>query len=192
MDYFRIELCPTEDKSLCVLEDGPEGTQPFGYCMARGESALGDYPPDAKWYMTRRWPGIKLASLLANTANLLVVNRALKDAIAGLGVPVESYGFALYDHKKRLASRDYFIVNPLGTHDVLDLKASTIEWSPDDPTEVVDVEEMVLDIRKLKAAPPLLRVKEDPEAILVERAAARKLAALKPTNFYLREVSQSP
>jgi hypothetical protein len=191
MDYFRIELCPSVDKSLCVLEDGPEGTQPFSYAMARGETAAADYPADAKWFMHRRWSGIKLASLIANTANLLVVHKSLKGAIHKLGVPVESYGFALYDHKKRLASRDYFIVNPLGRHDVLDLKASQIEWSPDDPTAVVDVEEMVLDPRKIAKAPPLLRVQEDPEAILIERMAARKLAALDPTNFFLREVRQS-
>jgi hypothetical protein len=153
VDYFRIELCPTGDESLCVLAEGPEGTQPFRYCMARGETAAAEFPRDAKWLMTAKWPGIKLASLLANTANLLVVHREIKDALAKIGVPMESYGFALYDHKKRLASRDYFIVNPLGTFDALDTRASSITRSKRVPGEVVSVDEMVLDPRKLKGAP---------------------------------------
>lgn len=191
MDYFRIELSPSEDKGLCVLPDGPEGTQPIRWAMSHGESVAAEYPKGARWTMTPKYPGLKLATLLANTGNLLVVHRDLKDAIAKLGVPVESYGFDLHDHKKRLASRDYFIVNPLGTYDALDPKASRITWSSRVPGEVVQVDEPVLDPKKLVDAPPLFRVKEDPLLILLSEAAVDALSELDPTNVYLEPVRKA-
>lgn len=188
MTYFRIELCPLKDGDLCVLADGPEGTQAFGYAMSRGESAAARFPKDAKWVMARKWSGSKLASLLSNTANYLVVHRELRDVFAKFRIPMESYGFDLYDHKKRLASRDYFIVNPLGTVDVLDTRKSKIIWSKEAPGEVVAIDAMVLDPAKLAKAPPILRVKEEPRAILFEQAVADALGELELTNVYGEEL----
>jgi hypothetical protein len=158
--------------------------------MAKGKSALAEYPHDATWFMSDRWPGIKLPSIVNNTASLLVVHADVKRVIESLGVPVESYGFTLYDHKKRVASTEYFIVNPLGTFDCLNLPKSEIKYSKSYPDEIIRIKKYVLDPRKLEAAPPLFRIKESPRAIVFSQEAVNRLREANPTNAYFYKLDQ--
>jgi hypothetical protein len=191
MNFYRINQSPDIDLvTECVLDGQPEDTQHFRYKMAKGKSALAEYPHDAKWFMSDRWPGIKLPSIVNNTASLLVVHADVKRVIESLGVPVESYGFTLYDHKKRIASRDHFIVNPLGTFDCLNLQKSEIEYSTEYPDEIIGIDRYVLDPRKLEAAPPLFRIKEDPRAIVFSHGAVNRLRDVNPTNAYFYKLDQ--
>lgn len=191
MDYFLLNLCPTEDVSLCILEGSPDGASLLASKMATGRSIAGRYPANPSWPMGKSFPGMKVASLVASTAGLLVVARPLFDVLSATGVAMESYPFTLLDHKKRVASRDHLIVNPLGTLDCLNLKKSSIEYSPDDPDEVVDLETPVLDPRKVAAAPPLFRIKENPRAVVLSHELVDKLRPLNPSNLYLIKIEQS-
>lgn len=94
---------------------------------------------------------------------------------------------AIYNHKGRLASSDYFIVNPLGTVDALDLERSQIEWLGSD---IVEIEKRVLDPEKLKGAPDLFRLKEEPSAYVISQRLIAKLTPPPPTNFYVQRLEQ--
>jgi hypothetical protein len=192
MNFYRINKSPDVDLvTECVLEGEPERTQPIGYKMAKGKSAAAEYPRDAKWYMSDQWPGIKLPSILNNSSTFLVVHADVKRVIESLGVPVESYGFTLYDHKKRIASKDHFIVNPLGTFDCLNLQKSEIKYSKTHPDEIIRIFRYVLDPRKLESAPPLFRIKEDPRAIVFSQEAVNRLKReANPTNAYFFKLDQ--
>jgi hypothetical protein len=191
MDFFRINTSPTVDMSYCILHREPEGTNMYTHRMGKGY-AMGDkYPQDAKWYMSDKFPGIKLPSLIANTGTYIVVERRLKEVFERTGVPMECLPFTLYDHKKREASRDYFILNPLGTFDCLNLEKSEIEYSKEVPGEIVGIDKYVLDSQKLRSAPDFFRIKEDPYVKVLSHKLVDELRQLDPTNVYLTRMEQA-
>jgi hypothetical protein len=107
--------------------------------------------------------------------------------------PMECLPFTLFDHRRRVASRDYFIINPLGTFDCLNTSKSEIVYSDDPPGEVVAVRKHVLDPRKVGAAPDIFRVKEEPEMIVISARLATQIKKLDPlpTNVYLIKLEQA-
>jgi hypothetical protein len=190
MKFFRIDKLPMEDKAYCILKSGPKGCDRINYKMACGEPAAAEFPPDARWSMTKAYPGIRVPAVIANTARLLVVHRAVKDVMAGSGVAMECLPFTLLDHKGRVASKDHFIINVLGTYDCLDLEKSEIVYSDTDPDEILDVEEYVADPRKLEGAPALFRIKEDPYETVISHRLLDELRPVDPTNLYFHELDQ--
>jgi hypothetical protein len=189
MDYFSIDTRPTEDPSLCVLRTTPEGTANYAHRMARGFPMGADYPADAKWYMSDKSPGIKLASLVAAMPAILVVHRDLKEVLEATGAPMECLPFTLYNHKKRVASRDYFIVNPLAVVNCLNLQKSEVSWS-EDGQDILQIYEPVLDPAKLPDVPPVFRIQEDRQCIVLGDGVVARLNALAPTNVYLTRLRQ--
>lgn len=189
MNYFLINLTPLADKSYCVLGDLPDNLLGFSYRMSRGIAMGKDYPKDAQWRMSDEFGSIKLPSLIANTDTILVVERKLKDVFESTGVEMECLPFALINHKGRVASQDYFIVNPLGNRDCLNLEKSDISWMGD---EVVSLRTPVLDPDKLKDAPDIFRIKEDREMLVISHQLADALKQVNPTNVYLVKVEQAP
>ena len=190
MDYHRLHTTPGADSTLCILERSPEGTERNGYKLADGEAIGSAYPASPNWDMSKDFPGLKVASLVDSTARFLVVRGDLKDVIAATGVPLEALPFVLVDHKGRVASRDHFIVNVLGTRDCLNLDRSDIKWSTEVPGAVVRVKKLVLDPKKLEGAPDIFRVREDPPAIVVSDRLAARLRALTPSNLHLLRLDQ--
>jgi hypothetical protein len=188
MTYFLINNAPLEDEDYAFLEQTPEGTLAIDYKMATGEPMGKDYPERARITMDAAHPGIQLADLVGNSCGLLIVSRRVKEGIERVvTAPVEYLPVAIYNHKKRLASKDYFIINPLGTLDCLDLDRSEITWSDG---EVVDVDVFVLDPKKLDGAPDLFRIKEDPRTYVMSKRLVKELVPLDPTNFLVDELAQ--
>ncbi len=185
MDYYRINLMPSVDSSLCFLDYPPKGTGMFTHRMAGGHAMGEKYPADAQIYMDDRNPGTKLSSLIGNTNRFLIVRREIKEVLEKTGVPLECLPFTLFDHKKREASRDYFIVNPLGTFDCLDLQRSEIVYDDEEPHEIVRVKKPRLDRKKLENAPGLFRIQEIPHAYVISARVAAEIQKLQPTNFYV-------
>lgn len=186
MRFFSLDLIPSEDPSICFLDSVPEETRAFRYKMAQGYEVGAAWPSDARVYMSEEYPGFKLASFIGNTQSQLILSAPVKAVIEQFGVPkVEYLPLAIYNHKRRLASSDYFIVNPLGTLDCLHLQKSVIKY---DGTDVIAVKRMVLDARKVATPPGLFRVKEDPYTYVFSEHLVAELVKLKPTNFYFHEL----
>jgi hypothetical protein len=187
MNYFQINLMPRENSEYCFLHAYPEGLGIHTYKLAEGEPVGAEYPTDACIYMDPKEKGIELPSLIGNTCSMLLVDRPTKEVIEQINKAQTQYlPVKIYNHKKRLASADYFIVNPLGTYDCLDTKQSGIEY---EDGEVVDVDEeaLVLDRKKMKKAPALFRVREDPGIYVVSEDIVDAWIALepRPTNVNL-------
>jgi hypothetical protein len=131
-------------------------------------------------YMSSRFGGMALPDFVSNTRGLLIVHRRVTEVFRRINEgPTEYLPLAIYNHKRRLASPDYFVVNPLGTHDVLDLKASDIEWSDGD---VVKIRKMVLDPKKTSKAPDLIRPREASRRYIISKTIATELRKLDPPN----------
>jgi hypothetical protein len=104
---------------------------------------------------------------------MLIVHREVKDVIAEVNEgPTEYLPLRIYNHKKRLASDEYFIVNPLGAQDCLDLSASKIEYMG---KKIVAVKSIVLDRKKLEKAPDLFRVREDTTVYVASQRLLKRI-----------------
>jgi hypothetical protein len=190
MRFYMIDgLGDPNDEDRCVLFNSVEGIGLGDVGLHTGEPVWPRYPKDARIYMSKESPGIKLSSVLGNVKNFLIVSRDFKEAVEKLcGDKVEYLPFTLYDHRKRVHSRDYFILNPLGTFDCLDLKKSDIQWGKAEPDKVIRVREPVLDRAKMKDAPQLFRVAQEPTTYVVGVELAREIYDRDFTNVIWTEL----
>jgi hypothetical protein len=151
------------DRSLCFLTNFVDGLEQQSHKPALGRPLAPFFPEDARIYMDEDHPGVKLSSLIGNSCTIIIVAKPLQEVIEQhcRTVNIEYLPVSIYDHRRRLRGKDYFIVNPIGSIDCLDREASTIEWDPDDPTGVIAIDEYVLDRDKVASAPQLFRVDLD-------------------------------
>jgi hypothetical protein len=177
------------DPDLCILHTLVEG---LGMDVARvglGERVGNLYPADARIYMSEDSPGIKLSPLLGNTRNTLIVSSEMRAVIEKhCKNEIEYLPFTLYDHRKRVYSRDYCIVNPIGTFDCVDFQASDVRWSKKDPTKPSRIRAHVLDRKKVESAPQLFRVDHDPMTYVLRYELAKEISDRRFANVYWKEL----
>jgi hypothetical protein len=187
--YFKINILGNDqDRKLAFVDEAVQDC-PDAYRVVQGRAYGADYPADARIYLQRESPGIKLSSVLGNTVGYLIVNTTVKTIMQGLDLGnVEILPFTLYDHKKRSLSKDYWIVNPVGTVDCVDRSASVIKLLDGDPKQIIAVKKFVLDSKKLATAPDLFRVPEEPQHYFVSQRIPMALQGKGITNFYIEEI----
>ncbi|MCY1078316.1 hypothetical protein [Archangium lansingense] len=184
MQFFQLStLGDMKNPELALTWGTPEGMEMRGYTLGRGKPATPHYPKRARVSLREDHAGIQLSSLLGNADNYLVVHKDVKQVIAEhcQGVEVEYLPFDLYDHRKRLYSRDYLFINPIGTRDCLEPVASGVEIGPEGG--VIHVAQCVLDPKKAEALPALFRPVEKPAAYIVSQPLAEALRARGFTNI---------
>ncbi|QDE98869.1 hypothetical protein BHS05_25220 [Myxococcus xanthus] len=189
MKFFNIEtLGDPNDEGLCMLHDVVERTERDSWRYKKGERLHPVYPPDARICMSRESRGIKLSDIIGNTEGMLIVSKALREAIERhcQGVDIEYLPFTLYDHRKRVHSQDYCIINPIGSLDCLDEAASEVRYGSEG--SVIDLGELVLDRTKVENAPQLFRVKQRPNKYVVGVELAREIYDQDFTNILWSEL----
>ncbi|WP_437995567.1 DUF1629 domain-containing protein [Sorangium sp. So ce185] len=188
MRYYKLDtLGDTRDRDLCLLEDEPKDMGLEGYYLAMGKPARDHIPADLSISMSEDYPGIVTASLIGNFNNYLLVSTAMKEIIEQhcAGLDIEYFQFALINHKGRVHTRDYWIVNPIGAYDCLDFGASKIKYSGSD---IVSIKERVLSAAKLAGAPSLFRIARDVQTYVVAEPLAEAFRAEGFTNVVLKEM----
>lgn len=190
---MRFRLLETmgnaNNRDLCFLTRFVESIEAKSWCTHHGERLSPFYPEDARILMSPEHPGIKLSALLGNERSMLIASPGLKEAIQKhCKNEIEYLPFTLYDHRKRVFSEDYSIINPIGTFDCLDLKASDIAWSQKEPDRVLRIREYVLDRAKMQAAPQLFRIDKNPSVYVIGRELAREIYDRKLTNILWTEL----
>ena len=193
MKYFQINtLGDSRDKALAFISSSVENMGLYDYTITEGERAARYFPEEAEIYLQPNDPGIKLTDFIGNAISCLIVNTAIKDTIieyCPVGeVEIEMLPFTLINHKKRVHSTDYWIINPIGTFDCVNRSASEIEFLDD---EIVGVDKYVFDPKKLENAPHLFRVPEDPTEYFISQNLAKAFQEKQFTNIFLIEIEQS-
>lgn len=187
--YFQWNLIPRDNPDYCVVHERPDGMGAEDYRLGQGEPTTGVYPEDARIYMSDEESGIELPSFIGNTSSMLLTDHALKDAIAAVcgAKGFEYLPVSIYNHKKRCASDDYFIVNPLGSFDCLDQAKSVVKYLDG---QVVNVKKIVIDAKKSEKLPPLFRLQQRPQVYIATDALVRKLVntSPRPTNVFFTEL----
>ncbi|MCY1082650.1 imm11 family protein [Archangium lansingense] len=192
MRYYLIDLMPEDNPDFCFLDSYPEGLGLKTYKLGKGQPLKDDYPADARIYMSDKEKGIQVPDLVGNSRSMLITSQRVKEVIERVNQgPTEYLRVAIYNHKKRVASPDHFILNPLGVVDCLNLRASEIEYFQG---KVVHVDRLVLDPGKLEKAPELFRVRENSRAYVISDRIVDEVEKLRPgvSNFWLEELDQEP
>jgi len=186
-----IALAGRESPEFCFLHDSPEGFHSKRRRLTQGEPAGDDFPSDARIPMSDEESGIVVPDVVGNNRGFLIVSARLAQAIEPLALPVEVLPVSILNHKGRVASKDHFILNPLGSHDCLDLATSEIKYLEGD---VVEVKKYVFAPSKLKTLPHMFRVKEWPRTIVLADDVLKAWLTLdpEPTNLVIETAEISP
>jgi hypothetical protein len=108
----------------------------------------------------------------------IVVSKRVMEFLQSKKLPgVEYLPVPIVNHKGRIASPDYFIVNILAIQDCLDLKQSMPMYNHINKTEIDEVKQMVLDEKKIDSSFPLFRLKNYFPPVLVEAGLAEEIKA---------------
>ncbi|PTL83417.1 imm11 family protein [Vitiosangium sp. GDMCC 1.1324] len=192
MRFFLLDvLGNVNDRSRCVIHDFVKGIEMSAWKVGAGKRVGAEYPQDAKIYMSKESPGIKLADQLSTVRNMLIVSSKFRALIEKHATnDIEYLPFTLYDHRKRVYSQDYSIINPIGTFDCLDFKASSIVWEDEakQSGRIVSLQKRVLDRKKLENAPQLFRIDQAPDSYVVRLELAKEISALKLSNVFWSEL----
>jgi hypothetical protein len=179
-----------DDEKLCFLDEFVDGINMDAWRVREGAPLEQAFPKDAKLYMSPEYRGVRLADLVGNTSGMLLVSTPFKEAIEKhcKELKIEYLPVTIHDHRKRPHGKGYFIVNPLGALDVLDLKKSDIEWDDERPAEAIKVREPVLDRKKIARAPQLFRIDKDPGVYVIGVELAREIYDRNFTNVFWTEL----
>lgn len=193
MPYCMLKgIGDASNERLCFFDDVPKGTQGESFRYRMGLEWGADYPEDARLYMERKHPGVRLTSYIGNTMGLLLVSKELRELLERhcSGEGFEYLPVTIYDHKKRPYSSDYTIVHALGTVDCADERKSVITYTSSGKISLV--KKLVISEKKVKEAPPLFRPLVKPGKLIFGPALVEEIRKGKFTNVTLEELESTP
>jgi hypothetical protein len=168
---------PVFREGFCVcgklegFKDAPE--------LKRGMSAAHYFPDDARFSMNPEFPkDIKLGDCIDNRGGFLLVSKPFKEMIETADVRnVEYLRVTILNHKGRVASNSYFIINPLSVFEAIDLERSIIRWNNIDPELISSCDRLVLDGDKIPPDAAMWRLKSLPTHVMVRRDLVEEIQA---------------
>ena len=190
MNYYLLNLLGDVNDSnyddYCFAGGSPSGLDEFVRYPEEGIALSKNYPEDP-WTVTIKLDedrqGIKLSSYIGNTnGNLIVKKDALLIMQKFILGECESFPFTLINHKNRVHSKDYLLVNPLGTFDCLDFEKSKLMWESDH-SAIGMIMEYVLDPHKLGKVPDLFRIEKSTIDYVFSERLVNALREASCTNF---------
>jgi len=146
--------------------------------LEEGVSRSDNWPDDISCRMSKEYPKqIRLADNL-DALGLVVISQRLKTMVEAKASKnrIEYLPVRLINHKGRVASKDYWILNPLDIWDCIDVDKSGVTWNKIDPTTITSCDQLVL---KPRAIPPhfvMFRMKYWPKNIVVKRSLIEEAA----------------
>lgn len=142
-------------------------------------SLAAEWPADASAKMS---PDFKRQIRLADSlkSRHLVASLAMKQALeaASAVTKVEFLPLTVINHKGRVASRDYFVVNALQVVDCIDVKASKPVYNDIDPESIMYFKKhLVLNEEAIPKTAKLFRAKHYTTRTLMRRDVAERMKA---------------
>jgi hypothetical protein len=191
--YFSLSLAADyNDKELVFLDREPLELVQHGHRLATGERMGDDYPQIVRFVMQLGRPGLRLTTLIGNSVNYLIVHKALADIVKNANCgEIEIWPMEIINHKGRCHSKDYWIINPIGTIDCMDEKASEVTRAKSTPGRLLSIEKLVLREDRLTNAPDIFRVRDHID-IIISSTLGKSLQGHGFTNIYLEEHEVTP
>jgi hypothetical protein len=144
-----------------------------------GESVPPDFGQPIQYRMSDLFPDDIALSDNYVVAGQIVVSRRLRDALETSlpGHHIQYLPVSIVNHKKRLASDEYFIVHSLDVFDCIDVAKSGVQWNPLDKNEITLCKRLVIKADAIPATMMLFRPKHWGSRMLASESLAKKLTA---------------
>ncbi len=137
------------------------------------------WPEDVSFTMSPRYPkDIKLSDNLYG-GNYRVVSTRLKEALEPLAgnSNIEFLPVSILNHKERVASKEYFIINPVDVFDCIDQKKAQVVWNAIDESVISSVKELALKKDVIPKDSMVFRPKYMSKTIVVRDQVVDQLSA---------------
>ncbi|WP_434391784.1 imm11 family protein [Melittangium boletus] len=176
MSYFILQGDDTNGE-YCQIWKFPSG-MPHIHRPSCGIGFASDYPEGMTFSMAPEVPAIRVADVIPNTFGYLLVSGRLKELLAQHATePIEFLTFTLLNQRGRVASKDCYIANVLGTRDWADIDKSVgARFTTPEGTRQFNrirrlylKDEMVIptvNMFRIAAMPKLILVREDLKALM--------------------------
>lgn len=176
MDYFIIK--ENYDDGNVYINDIPEGLL-RQYQLLKGLSRVADWPSDlSARFSDNRSEGMKLTDWVSTAFGWLLISGRFKQLLEEAGAPGTEYlPIKLKNHKGRLASSDYWIVNFLRLGDAVDRERSAFEVDAADDDKIFRFDRLVLLDEVEARGPVIFRLKEQPVLIMVREDLVARIQA---------------
>ncbi len=162
MDYYVLR----EDETIedaAVITEHPEDIDIDAFEFDEGMSLQARFPQPALYQMSSLFPDSRiLYDLQSNTMGLLVASQRLQTVFESAGEgKIEFLPIQLMNHRGKIESDQYAIVNVLDVIDCMNHNESIVEYSSLDPEELITIKKLVLDESKIPPQIHLFRLKQD-------------------------------
>src|SRR5262245_53011782 len=161
------------------------------YKLMKGESVAKEWP-DVSMRMDPDFKKkIKLSDNLLNPVNIIVASKKLCDFFRSQRVPnIEYLPVTIYDHKKKVASKEYSIANLVTTQDCIDTKKSEVTWNKIDPHYISSMKQLVFNEKKIAEDAVLFRAEHLKTLIFVRTDLAQAVTNAGFTNIKFWKLSE--
>lgn len=185
---WRTDLQP----QFCVLTDVRNVPDPWE--LGLGVPRAAGFAPDAFFEMDPQFPkALVLPDNASNLTDLVVVSTPVKEILERAAPPtVEFLQVRIQNHKGRTAAEAYWIVNPVGSIDCIDVDQSEIVWNALEPTEISSCMRLVIDEDRIEPGTQMFRAKHLPYEVFVHRALAEELEGSGATGIRFLQIDEYP
>jgi hypothetical protein len=177
-------------EGFCVITS-PEGTKHRG-TLLKGIALADQWTDDVVCRMDPDYPkDIQLSDNLYGSS-YLIVSRQLKESLVALtgSSNMEFLPVSILNHKDRVVSDEYYILNVLDKFDCIDQAKSVVEWSEINPNAISSCDALILKEDVLPENAVIFRPQFLLSTILVKREIATKLLASGLTGLAFLEPSK--
>ena len=166
------------DETHVRIQDRPREVE-RKYELLQGVPRLETWPESVVLdFSKHRAEGLFLPDTVDNAFGWILVSGACKAALDA--VPdddVEFLPVTIRNHRGRVASDDYWIVNVLRLVEAVDRQRSEFEPDAADPSQIFRIDRLVLDPSVVADGPPLFRLAERPRLVLLRADLAEQVEA---------------
>lgn len=189
MPYFVIK--EAYDEGNVYVSDIPDGLV-RKYQLLQGISRLAGWPPGlAAQFSKDRAEGMRLTDWVPTPFGWLLISGRFKAILEAMGAPnVEYLPIKMVNHKKRLASPDYWIVNFLVLIEAVDRSRSVFDVDAAEDDKIFSFDKLVLLDAVESKGPLIFRPKEAPRLVLVRSDLAERIQGDGLTGLKLTPTSQ--
>lgn len=162
-------------EGFCVIEN-PENVEKQNLLL-KGVTMKDIWPDDAYCKMSASYPkDIQLSDNLYGS-NFAVISFHASESLQSFAPndEVEYLQVAIQNHKGRVASTDYFIMNPVSIVDCIDQGKSGVVWNKIAKDRISSCEELVLKDAAVPQSINIFRPRFMPKALVVRRNLATHL-----------------
>ncbi|MFY2561075.1 imm11 family protein [Corallococcus terminator] len=160
-------LSDTAEPEQCAIHDFLDAFERIDM-PARGTRMGGAYPSGIRFQMTADVRGMQVTDVLQNALNYLMVTARLKALLEEhSGVDIEFLPFTLLNHKGRVASKECYIANVVGTVPCVDEARTEGRRSATKPGTYARITKLELDTQRIDPARKLFRIASQPTTLII-------------------------